>query len=110
MRVSGLTMIMVVLACNCLRFSGLALFRLLPGGRVLRIIECVAFCCVIQVISLSGAAVAADKKTRKKWGFPARTPNNQFKRRCGRGQMGEGRKLRRFMSFTHGFGGRSGVR
>jgi hypothetical protein len=33
----------------------LALFRLLPGGGVLRIVECVAFCCVIQVISLSGA-------------------------------------------------------
>jgi hypothetical protein len=33
----------------------LALFRLLPGGGVLRIVNCVAFCCVIQVISLSGA-------------------------------------------------------
>jgi hypothetical protein len=102
MRVAGLAMIMyprsmVVLAFKCLRFSGLALFhlRLLPRGRVLRIIECVAFCCVVQVISLSffSAAVAADEKTRKNGGFPARTPNNQFKRRCDRGQMGEGTGL-----------------
>jgi hypothetical protein len=31
----------------------LALFRL-PGRGVLRIIDCVALCCVIQVISLCG--------------------------------------------------------
>ncbi len=59
MSMAGLAMIvprmgMIVLAFKCLRFSGLALFRL-SGGGVLRIIECVAFCCVIQVISLSGA-------------------------------------------------------
>jgi hypothetical protein len=33
------------------------LFRLLLRSRVLRIFKCVAFCCVIQVISLSGAEV-----------------------------------------------------
>jgi hypothetical protein len=59
MGVAGLTMIMgmVMLAFNCLRLSGLALFRLLPRGGVLRIVYCVAFCCIIQVISLSGATV-----------------------------------------------------
>ena len=87
---AGLSMMsMVVLAFKCLRFNRLALFRLLPRGGVLRIVYCVAFCCVIQVISLSSAAVAADEKIRKNGGFPARTPNNQFKRRCDRGQMGE---------------------
>ena len=69
MRVAGLAMIMIVLAFKCLRFSGLALFLgLLLRGRVLRIIECVAFCCVIQVISLSGAAVAADAEKHGKIG------------------------------------------
>ena len=58
MRVAGLTMIVlavIVLAFKCLRFSGLALFhlRLLLRSRVLRIVYCVALCCVIQVISLS---------------------------------------------------------
>jgi hypothetical protein len=48
---------MLTLACKFLCFSGLAFFhlRLLPRGRVLRIVYCVAFRCVIQVISLSGA-------------------------------------------------------
>ena len=91
MRVAGLTMIMAVLAFKSLRFNGLALFRL-PGRGVLRIVYCVAFCCVIQVISLSSAAGAADEK-QENGGFPARTPNNQFKRRCGRGQMGGGQTL-----------------
>jgi hypothetical protein len=51
---SGMTVPgMLALAFKCLRFSGLALFRLLPRGGVLRIVDCVAFCCVIQVISLS---------------------------------------------------------
>jgi hypothetical protein len=68
MRMAGLTMIMIVLAFKCLRFSGLARFRLLPGGGVLRIVYCVAFCCVIQVISLSGAAVAADDERHGKNG------------------------------------------
>lgn len=54
-----------VLAFKCLRFSGLALFWLLPGRWVLRIVECVAFCCVIQVISLSSAAGAASEKHGK---------------------------------------------
>jgi hypothetical protein len=45
------------LALKCLPFSGLALFRLIfrrmvLRGRVLRIVYCVAFCCVIQVFSL----------------------------------------------------------
>lgn len=46
----------VVLAFKCLCFSSLAFFhlRLLLRGRVLRVIKCVAFCCVIQVISLYG--------------------------------------------------------
>jgi hypothetical protein len=49
----------VVLAFKCLPFSGLALFRLVSRGRVLRIVNCVRFCCVIQVVSLSGAADVA---------------------------------------------------
>jgi len=56
MRVAGLAMIVlcvIVLAFKCLRFSGLARFRLLLRTRVLRIVYCVALCCVIQVISLS---------------------------------------------------------
>jgi hypothetical protein len=60
---------MLALAFKCLRFSGLALFRLLPGGRVLRSIECVAFGCVIQVISLSSAAGAADERHGKNGDF-----------------------------------------
>jgi hypothetical protein len=43
----------IVLAFKCLRLSGLALFWLLLRSRVLRIVDCVALCCVIQVISLS---------------------------------------------------------
>jgi hypothetical protein len=70
------------MAFKCLRFSGLASFhlRLLLRGRVLRTVECVAFCCVIQVISLSlsSAAVADDERHGKMGDFPARTPNNQF--------------------------------
>jgi hypothetical protein len=57
------------LAFKCLRFSGLACFRLLAGGGVFRIVYCVAFRCVIQVISLSSAAGAADEKTRKNGDF-----------------------------------------
>jgi hypothetical protein len=56
MRVAGLAMIvlaLIVLAFKCLRLSGLALFWLLLRGSVLRIVDCVALCCVIQVISLS---------------------------------------------------------
>ncbi len=60
---------MVVLTFKCLRFSGLALFRLLPGGGVLRIVECVAFGCVIQLISLSSAAGVADEKHGKNGDF-----------------------------------------
>jgi hypothetical protein len=56
---------MFALAFKCLRFSGLARFRLFPGSRVLRIVECVAFGCVIQVISLSSAAIAADERHGK---------------------------------------------
>jgi hypothetical protein len=48
-----LAMSMVVLAFKCLPLNGLVLFWLLLRGRVLRIIKCVLFCCVIQVISLS---------------------------------------------------------
>jgi hypothetical protein len=62
MGVAGFAMIMVVLAFKWLPLNGLALFRLLLRGRVLRIIKCVLFCCVIQVISLFGAAVATDEK------------------------------------------------
>jgi len=67
MRMPRLSMIvgMVVLcalAFKCLRFSGLAYFRLLAGGGVLRIVDCVAFRCVIQVISLSSAAGAASER------------------------------------------------
>jgi hypothetical protein len=88
-----LRMGVLALAFKCLRFSGLACFRL-SGCGALRIVECVAFCCVIQVISLSSAAGAADAlKTRKNGGFSARTPSNQFKRRCDRGQMGEEQTL-----------------
>ena len=67
MRVAGLAMIVIMLAFNCLRFSGLAGFhlRLLLRGRVLRIIECVAFCCVIQVISLSVPRLLLMKDTEK---------------------------------------------
>ena len=59
MCVAGFAMIMIVLAFKCLRFSGLGFFhlRLLFRSRVLRIVYCVALCCVIQVISLSGADV-----------------------------------------------------
>ena len=64
MRVARLAMIVLVLAFKCLRFSGLALFRL-PRSGVLRIVDCVAFCCVIQVISLSGAALTADERHGK---------------------------------------------
>jgi hypothetical protein len=46
---------------------------------------------------LIGAAAAHALKTRKKWGFPARTPNNQFKRRCDRGQMGAKAKRAGFL-------------
>jgi hypothetical protein len=60
MGVSRLTVVVLVirlgvlaLACKPLRFSSLA--RLWLRGRVLRIVYCVAFRCVIQVISLSGA-------------------------------------------------------
>ena len=56
MRVAGLAVIvltMILLAFKCLRFSGLGRFRLLLRSRVLRIVYCVALCCVIQVISLS---------------------------------------------------------
>jgi hypothetical protein len=57
MRVAGLAVGMIVLcivlAFKCLRFSGLGRFWLLLRSRVLRIVDCVAFCCVIQVISLS---------------------------------------------------------
>ena len=53
------------LAFKCLRFSGLACFRLLAGRGVFRIVYCVAFRCVIQVISLSSAAGAADEKHEK---------------------------------------------
>jgi len=54
-------------ALKCLPFNGLGLFRLISRrkvlrGRVLRIVDCVAFCCVIQVISLSGAAVDAERR------------------------------------------------
>ena len=51
------SMVVLALAFKCLRFNRLALFhlRLLPRGGVLRIVYCVAFRCVIQVISLSGA-------------------------------------------------------
>ena len=73
MRVPRLAMIVLssgmivpgALAFKCLRFSGLACFRLLAGGGVLRIVDCVAFRCVIQVISLSSAAGAADEKHEK---------------------------------------------
>ena len=52
------------LALKCLPLSGLALFRLVSRRmlfrrRVLRIVNCVRFCCVIQVVSLSGAADVA---------------------------------------------------
>jgi hypothetical protein len=59
MGVAGFAMIVIVLAFKCLRFSGLGRFhlRLLLRSRVLRIVYCVALCCVIQVISLSGADV-----------------------------------------------------
>jgi hypothetical protein len=77
MGVAGFAMIMIMLAFKCLRFSGLARFHLrlllLLRGRVLRILECVAFCCVIQVISLSGADVAADER-RVKMGISGTYP------------------------------------
>jgi hypothetical protein len=60
MRVAGLSVIvpcMLALAFKCLRLNGLGRFRLLLRSRVLRIVYCVALCCVIQVISLSGADV-----------------------------------------------------
>jgi hypothetical protein len=47
----------IVLAFKCLRFSGLARFRLLLRSRVLRIVYCVALCCVIQSDFLIGAEV-----------------------------------------------------
>lgn len=80
MRMAGLAMIvlpngmivpsMLALAFKCLRFNRLALFRLLPRGGVLRIVYCIAFRCVFQVISLSSAADAAYAvKTRKNGDF-----------------------------------------
>lgn len=69
MSMAGLTMIVIVLAFKCLPLKGLALFGLLFRGSIFRIIKCVLFCCVIQVISLFGAAVATDEKTRKDWEF-----------------------------------------
>ena len=58
MSVAGLSVIVpcmgvLALTFKCLRFSGLGHFRLLLRSRVLRIVYCVALCCVIQVISLS---------------------------------------------------------
>ena len=49
--------VVLTLAFKCLPFSGLALVRLVSRRKVLRrrvfrIVDCVAFCCVIQVISL----------------------------------------------------------
>jgi hypothetical protein len=62
MRVAGLSVGMIVpamsvLAFKCLRFSGLARFRLLLRSRVLGIVYCVALCCVIQSDFLIGAEV-----------------------------------------------------
>jgi hypothetical protein len=56
-----MSVVVLALALKCLPFSGLALFCLISRrkvfrGRVLRIVNCVRFCCVIQVVSLSGAA------------------------------------------------------
>jgi hypothetical protein len=60
--------VVLALAFKCLPFSGLALFPLLLRGRVLRIVYCVRFCCVIQVVSLSAAPVAANAKRHGKIG------------------------------------------
>ena len=69
------------MALKCLAFSGLARRRL--AGRIFRL---VFLCCFVQVISLSTAAGGRRGKIKV---FDAHTPNNQFKRRCDRGQMGE---------------------
>jgi hypothetical protein len=82
MGVAGLTMIVlprgvIMLAFKCLRFSGLALFhlRLMLRGSILRIVDCVAFCCVVQVISLSSAAVAcSDDEKHGKTGISGTYP------------------------------------
>jgi hypothetical protein len=75
------------LALKCLTFrkltpSGLGLRG--PAGRIARF---GFLACFVQVISLSTAAGGRHGKIKV---FDARTPNNQFKRRCDRGQMGEG--------------------
>ena len=55
--VLAVSVVMFGMALKCLPFNGLALFCLISRRkvlrrRVLRIVECVRFCCVIQVISL----------------------------------------------------------
>jgi hypothetical protein len=68
------------LGLNRLIFRGLGLVWLAR-----RIVWLAFLCCFVQVISLSSAAGGRHGKIKV---FDARTPNNQFKRRCGRGQMG----------------------
>jgi hypothetical protein len=68
--VLSMSVIVLALAFKCLPFSGLALFRLISirevlRGRVLRIVDCVAFC-VIQVVSLFRCRFW---KTRQNGGF-----------------------------------------
>ena len=51
--VLAVSVVVFVVALKCSPFNGLALFRLISRrkvlrGRVLRIVYCVRFCCVIQ--------------------------------------------------------------
>jgi len=73
------------LAFKRLIFRYLAPRGLGLGWLVRRIVWLAFLCCFVQVISLSSAAGGRHGKIKV---FDARTPNNQFKRRCGRGQMG----------------------
>jgi hypothetical protein len=96
MRLPGLSLPFGGLSFNCLTLDCLALkcltFRKLtpsglglrgPAGRIARF---GFLACFVQMISLSTAAGGRHGKIKV---FDARTPNNQFKRRCDRGQMGE---------------------
>jgi hypothetical protein len=74
------------LGLKCLLFRELTPSGLALGGLALRLFLLVSLCCFVQVISLSTAAGGRHGKIKV---FDARTPNNQFKRRCDRGQMGE---------------------
>ena len=73
-RLAVIVLPVIVLAFKCLRFSGLGLFRLLLRSRVLRIVYCVAFCCVIQVISLSVPTYCLMLKDTEKMGISGTYP------------------------------------